>query len=73
MSQPTTRTFTAQLVAWCPDCLLWAPEYHIGEGCLMDCPRKLVKRRMWICSVIECHQAYKQLEDAEGHDCFSAY
>ena len=68
-----TRTYTSQLVAWCPDCCIWCPEDHIGGGCLMDCPRTLVKRRMWVCNVMDCHQAYKKLEDAENHDCFSEY
>ena len=74
MTTETKRTFTSQLVAWCPDDQWWLPEEDIGRHCPgEDCRYKLVKRRMWVCDVEDCHQAYKKLEEAQNHDCFSAY
>ncbi len=70
----TERTFTSQLVAWCRDCLWWLPEEEIGGSCPgEDCPRTLVKRRMWICSVPDCHQAYRIKGVANNHECRSEY
>lgn len=72
-----TRTFTWQLVAWCRECQIWFIEDEIGAKCWMECtidgPRTLVKRRFWICSVCGCEMAFKDLEEAKNHDCFSAY
>lgn len=69
-----SRTFTSQLVAWCPDDLWYLPEADIGTLCPPeDCGRKLLKRRMWICDIPNCRQSYKKMEDAENHACFSAY
>lgn len=69
------RIFTSQLVAWCQGCLYWLPKEEIGGSCFAapDCQRKLVKRRMLICSVPDCHHAYKKMKDAENHECFSVY
>ncbi len=78
MSNPVyapERTFDSRLVAWCRDCLYHVYADEIGHPCLSspDCPRTLVKRRMWVCSVVECEQAYRKLEEAKNHDCYSAY
>jgi len=71
---PTDRTFTSQLVAWCRDHEMYAEAEDIGKKCwFLTCPRKLLKRRMWICSVVNCQQAYRDKEEEENHACFSAY
>lgn len=70
-----TRTFDSRIVAWCRDCMYHLPANEIGGKCFgaPDCPRTLIKRRMWVCSVSECEQAYAKLEAAKDHVCFSAY
>ena len=68
-----TRTLTRRLVAWCPECLWFFPVAEAGTSCLGEDHdtqsgfRRLVKRRMWLCS--ECHGAYCQHQDAESHEC----
>ena len=68
------RKLESRLVAWCPDCLHWVGDYEgPGDPCPADCGLILVKRRMWVCSVSDCRQAYVALGDAVQHDCYSAY
>ncbi len=68
------RSYESRLVAWCPDCIWHLPETHIGQMCpAEDCPRKLIKRRFWICDVTECQQAYRTKTGAKEHVCFSEY
>jgi len=68
------RSYDSRLVAWCPECKWHLDSLEIGRMCpASECPRKLVKRRMWICDVTECQQGYKKLEDTKNHVCFSAY
>jgi hypothetical protein len=73
-NEQQARTFTSQIVAWCPDHQWYLPAEEIGGSCASrDCPRKLARRRMWICSVPECAMAFKKKESAKNHDCFSFY
>ena len=68
------RSYERRLVAWCPDDHWHLPEGEIRHMCPgAGCPRKLVKRRMWICNVVECQQGYRNKKDAENHGWFSAY
>lgn len=57
------------LVAWCRNCEMWLPEEDIGDYCphAPDCPRKLIKRRMFVCS--KCERAFGMKRDYRKHLC----
>jgi hypothetical protein len=68
------RQILRMAVAWCPDCLYWLPKEDIGARCVgSDCPRKLVKRRKWVCLEQDCHCSYKLKADAMNHQCGECY
>jgi len=72
--QYCTRTFTSQLVRWCPEAGTWQPRDE--PVCLWDHDtgtHRLRLRRMIVCSVADCAQAYFSKEDFDAHACYSAY
>ncbi len=58
-----------KLVAWCRDDEWWLPADEIGTPCpAADCPRTLVKRLMWVCSI--CGHATTLKRDIhDGGEC----
>lgn len=70
---------TGILVGQCPECnCVEVPYLGPGSTCMFECqnqdfsPKKLVKRRMWMCEVgLEMYYLTRaEAEDHENHECW---
>ena len=72
---PETNAPERTAVAWCLDCKYWIPVRHIGETCWGDgsCPRRLVRRVMYVCTEDYCSCAYRTKKAFEEHSHGECY
>lgn len=59
MSRAWSVSSMRVLIAWCPDCEHYLDVSEVGETCpALECPRKLIKRRAYICHACENDGAF---------------
>ena len=67
-------TAESRLVRWCPEAGTCQPNdepaCHWEHGTVES--HRLRSRRMLICPIKDCEQAYFTQEDFDGHACYSA-
>ena len=71
---PETSAPERTAVAWCLDCSWHLPTDEIGTLCpSLDCPRRLVRRVMYVCTEELCRCAYRTKQDFEEHSHGECY
>lgn len=72
------RVANSTLRRWCPyakthqdvDDVECGHTYCVEDG---NAGHNLRKRRMLVCSVVDCEQGYFNREEFDAHECYSAY